>query len=280
MMNDEVRNQAYDDAIRRTARGKRVLDIGTGAGLLAMMAARADAAQVDTVEMVSLIAERARDIVAANGFADRVRVHSKPSTDIVVGQDIADRAEILVTETFSSGLLNEGVMPTLEHAHEHLLVPGAQIIPAAASAMGYLVGGAMLRDKLFVGRAAGFELAPFNDFAPPKIGLHIDREPHEILSDDVELIRFDMWQHRFPMASRRIAIKATKPGICVGVAQWLMLELDEETRYENRPSQDAGSNGWTHIVYRFSRALDLKAGDFVRLVVRHDRQQLSIDLAD
>src|SRR6185437_1643808 len=81
MMNDEIRNRAYDEAIGRAAPGKRVLDIGTGAGLLAMMAARAGAQQVTTVEMVSLIAERARDIVAANNLSDRIRVIGKPSSE-------------------------------------------------------------------------------------------------------------------------------------------------------------------------------------------------------
>lgn len=280
MMNDEIRNRAYDEAIRRAAPGKRVLDIGTGAGLLAMMAARAGAQQVTTVEMVSLIAERARDIIAANQLADRIRVIGKPSSELLVGQDLVERAEVLVTETFSSGLLNEGVLPTLEHAHEHLLQPGARIVPAAASAMGYLVGGDMLREKLFVDRAAGLDLGLFNDFAPPKIGLHLDREPHEVLSEDVELIRFDLAQRRFPMASRRLAIKANGTGLAVGIAQWLMLELDAETRYANRPSPDAGSNGWTHIVYRFPHPVRVKPGDFIRLVVRHDRAQISIDLVE
>jgi hypothetical protein len=82
------------------------------------------------------------------------------------------------------------------------------------------------------------------------------------------------------MTTRRMAIKATKAGICVGVAQWLMLELDAETRYANRPSPEAGSNGWTHIVYRFQKALALKEGDIVRLIVRHDREQISVDLVE
>ena len=280
MMNDEVRNRAYDEAIARAAPGKRVLDIGTGAGLLAMMAARAGAQQVTTVEMVSLIAERARDIIAANQLSDRVRVIGKPSTELLVGQDLVERADVLVTETFSSGLLNEGVLPTLEHAHEHLLLPGAAVIPAAASAMGYLAGGDMLRQKLFVDRAAGLDLGLFNDFAPPKVGLYLDREPHEILSEDMELIRFDLTQRRFPMGGRRVTIKATKQGVAVGIAQWLMLELDAETRYANRPSPDAGSNGWTHILYRFPHPVTVKAGDFIRLVVRHDRAQISIDLVE
>ena len=37
MMNDATRNAAYDEAIRRVAPGRAVLDIGTGAGLLALM---------------------------------------------------------------------------------------------------------------------------------------------------------------------------------------------------------------------------------------------------
>ena len=43
MMADASRNRAYEAAISRVASGRRVLDIGTGAGLLAMMAARAGA---------------------------------------------------------------------------------------------------------------------------------------------------------------------------------------------------------------------------------------------
>ncbi len=43
MVADRPRNDAYDQALRRAAPGRRVLDIGSGSGLLAMMAARAGA---------------------------------------------------------------------------------------------------------------------------------------------------------------------------------------------------------------------------------------------
>ena len=280
MMNDAARNRAFQAAIGRAAAGKNVLDIGTGAGLLAMMAARAQANRVTSCEKVGLIADRARAIVAAHGLSGNTAVIGKASTDLVVGSDMPARANLLVTETFSSNLLTEGVLPTVEHAHEHLLTPDAQVIPAAASALGYLVGGDRLRDKLFVERSCGFNLETFNDFAPPKIGLYLDREPHEALSDDFELIRFDLSQKRFPMSSRALAITATTSGECVGVAQWIKLELDAETSYANRPSPDAGSNNWTHIVYRFPRLLPVKPGDIVRLTVRHDRGQLFVDLVE
>ena len=80
MMDDRKRNDAYEAAIRRAVPGKRVLDIGTGAGLLALMAARAGATKVTTCEAVSVIAERAKQIVVANGLTDRITVVPMKST--------------------------------------------------------------------------------------------------------------------------------------------------------------------------------------------------------
>src|SRR6266567_4976524 len=281
MMDDKRRNSAYDAALRRAVPGKRVLDIGTGAGLLAMMAARAGAAHVTTCETVGLIAERAREIIAQNGLSDRITVIAKPSTELVVGRDLPQRAEVLVTETFASGLISEGILPTVEHAHEHLLNPDAAIVPAVASVMGYLAGGDTLKGMLFVDRIDGFQLSLFNDFAPPSLVANLDNVPHSALSDDVALLRFDLKERRFPMASTRRVIRATRQGVSVGVAQWIRLDLDAHTRYENRPSSDAEFNGhWAHMLYRFPHLVSVEPGDTVPVIARHDRTQIGIDLSE
>lgn len=280
MMADAPRNEAYDAAIRRAAPGRRVLDIGTGSGLLAMMAERAGAAAVDTCEAVAPIARTARLIIAANGIADRVVSHAKHSDHLEVGVDLAARAELLVTETFASGVLSESVLPTVEHARRHLLVPGAPVIPCAASAHGYLVGGEAIEAHLFAPRTTGFDLSPFDAFAPSKVGLHLDRIRHDVLSDDFEIFAFDLMQAAFPAERRELVVTATRAGRCVGVAQWLKLKLDAEATYENRPARDAGANGWMHVLYRFSRPLDLEAGDHVRLIAGHSRTAMTVALAD
>jgi hypothetical protein len=279
MMDDSKRNETYEAAIRRAAPGKRVLDIGTGAGLLALMAARAGAAKVTTCEAVSLMAARAREIITQNGLSDRITVIPKPSTDMFVPLDMPERAEVLVTETFASGLITEGVLPTVEHAHEHLLTADATIIPMAASIMGYLAGGPALQGMLFVGRVAGFDLSGFNDFAPSMLAVTLDNVPHLALSDDIELMRFNLREKHFPAGGVRLALKATHHGVCAGVAQWIKLELDPHTTYQNRPSPRADfNNHWTHIVHRFPRLVTVAPGDVVPVLFRHDRSQIGIDL--
>lgn len=59
---------------RAVEEGDRVLDIGTGSGILAIVAARLGAAAVRGVEADPWAAETARENVARNGVADRVTV--------------------------------------------------------------------------------------------------------------------------------------------------------------------------------------------------------------
>jgi type II protein arginine methyltransferase len=279
MVADDERNAAYDAALRRAAPGKRVLDIGAGSGLLAMMAARAGAAEVTTCEVVEPIARVAAGIIEANGYAGRITLHAKHSERLEIGKDMAQRAELLVTETFASGVLSEAVLPTIEHARRHLLTESAAVIPRQAAARGYLVGGPAVEAQLFASRSTGFDLSGFDVLAPGKAGLHLDRLPHDVLSEDFELFRFDLMQTRFPVDRRRLSVTATRPGRCIGIAQWLWLQLDEQSTYENRPRQDAGANGWMHVLYRFRQPLDLEEGDQVVLLASHSRTALTVELA-
>jgi len=277
MVNDRPRNAAYRNAIARIVPGKRVLEIGTGAGLLAMLAARAGAASVTTCEANAVIAERARDIIACNGLADRVTVVSKHSTGLAVGHGLDERAEVLITETFSSDLLSEGILPAVEHAHRELLVPGAAMIPRYAVARGYLAGGPEIETMLFAGRSECFDLSAFNDFAPPVFAATLNNVPHHILSNDFELFSFDLRSHMFAMESRTIAVPAIKSGIAAAVVQWIRLDLAGTGQYENRPTPDPGAEThWTQILYRFPQPFAVSAGTIVNLVVGHDRRQLSV----
>lgn len=75
-------------------------------------AARAGAAHVVSCESVKLIADKAKEIVSANGLDDQVVVINKQSDLLRVGEDLPRRADILVAEIFDTGLIGEGALLT------------------------------------------------------------------------------------------------------------------------------------------------------------------------
>jgi ribosomal protein L11 methyltransferase len=63
--------EALEDYVRP---GMRVLDVGTGSGILAIAAAKLGALRVLAVDVSTVAVRTARDNVAANGLADRIEV--------------------------------------------------------------------------------------------------------------------------------------------------------------------------------------------------------------
>lgn len=274
MMNDRLRNEAYEAAIRRAVTPDAlVLDIGTGAGLLSMMAARAGARHVVTCEMTLPVAAKARQIIALNGLQDRITVHNKRSQALEIGTELPEKADVLVSEIFDSDLLGEGVLPSLEDAHARLIKPGAKIIPRAAATMVALVGGDQLKAMVCVDKAAGFDVGMFNEFMPERFVFDGQRFKFDWLSEPIAALSFDFYRPRYPHEHRIVDVKASHSGLCLGVVQWLRIDLDETATFENRPDVPPEfPSGWMHSLYTFAPPVEIKAGQIVRLIAGHSRQ--------
>jgi len=105
-----------------------VLDIGSGTGLLAMMAARGGAAKVTSMEMVPAVAAVARQIVAMNGYSHIVNVITGRS-DEVPQEMLGGRADIMVSELVDDHLIGDGILMSHADARRRLLVPSPTVIP-------------------------------------------------------------------------------------------------------------------------------------------------------
>ncbi|NXC99506.1 ANM7 methyltransferase, partial [Certhia familiaris] len=141
MLHDKDRNVKYYQGIRAAVsrvkeRGEKaiVLDIGTGTGLLSMMAASAGADFCYAIEVFKPMANAAVKIVEKNGFSEKIKVINKHSTEVTVGPDgdMQCRANILVTELFDTELIGEGALPSYEHAHKYLVQEGCEAVPHRA----------------------------------------------------------------------------------------------------------------------------------------------------
>lgn len=139
MLHDKERNEKYSAGIKEAidfmhSRGLKanVLDIGTGTGLLAMLAAKHCADSVYTCEAFGPVSLIARQIIEKNGFKDKIKMINKHSTKLEVGVDIPERANILVAEVLDTELIGEGAIETYRHAHQHLMEKDFLSVPSSA----------------------------------------------------------------------------------------------------------------------------------------------------
>lgn len=277
MLNDGTRNDAFEAAIVAALsahdRDAVILDIGSGSGLLAMMAARAGATTVFSCEAVPVIAEAATAIVAANGYGNRVTVINKMSTELVVGQDMPVRADILVSEILSSDLLAEDVLSTFEDAHARLLNEGATVIPRAAMAVGCLVESELLSNYAFVGPVSGFDISGFGPLAALRLPVHGTMTAWNRLSPDIELQRIDLTKPRHTEELRILEMPVTASGRAIGIVQWMRIDLAEGIEFANHPD-DYTDGGWLQVLHPFPAPVSVEAGTILNILAGHDRNSL------
>lgn len=275
MMNEQNRNQAYFDALKSIIKpDSTVFEIGTGSGLLAMMAAKLGAKQVTTCETVPLIAETASQIIADNKFEKTIQVINKKSTEIEVGKELPAQADILVSEIFSSELLGEHVLPSLEDAKRRLLKPKGKVIPAFGGIMVALFTGDDIRRNLIVEDSFGFNLQGFNKIVSSKHMIARNDLNIELLSDGVAAFGFDFdGEDYFPAQSKSLRIPVKTAGRCYGLVQWMKLDMngDAKVMFENHPSQTSKVSNWQQCAYLFDAPIDVKAGQVVVVNAAHNR---------
>lgn len=273
MMNEQKRNHAYHAALRSAVTPETdVFEIGTGSGLLAMMCASLGARSVTTCEAVPIIAETAKRIIAGNNYTSAIRVVGKRSDRVDLGEDLPQKADILVSEIFSSELIGEHVLPCIEDAKSRLLKPSGRVIPRAGSIMLALFSGDDLRRNLVAEDFLGFRLGGFNAIVSEKCTISRSDLAVELLSDDVEAFRFDFERESFfPAQTRTLRVPVRTAGICHGIIQWLRLEMDGETVFENHPGEKSKVSNWQRVAYVLPEPEKLECGQVAILSAAHDR---------
>ena len=274
MLEDVPRNAAFANAIARVVKpGATVLDIGTGSGLLAMMAARAGATCVVACEAHQALAETAREIISRNGLQDIIRVIGDKSTSIERDVHIPGGADVIIAEVFADNLLGEGALAALSHATSHLGRPGARVIPAAASiraALAYF--GTPTVDLTDVD---GFDLSLFKRHLHPDHALDINQTDFVLRSEPDDLFSFD-----FQAGTGYEAAGVTKSFTAVGgkangVVRWIRLQLDAEGVYENIPSPDNTSH-WSMLFIPLPGGMSVAEGETLTVGASHDRKRVNI----
>jgi tetratricopeptide (TPR) repeat protein/precorrin-6B methylase 2 len=274
MINDHERNDAYEAALLNAVKpGDTVLEIGTGSALVAMMAARAGAGHVYTCEMHKPLVDVARQTVAINGYSPRITVIEKKSTDLVVGADMPEKADIFVSELINVGMLAPDMLAILQHARENLLKPGAKIIPAAATVWCALIQADELRRISPVRTVSGFDMSRFDQFRTPGYAqIDLAADPHRLLSAPTKAWHFDFRRPMPDHDAQSLPIVAEETGIAHGMAFWFDLHMDDKVTYHSRSA--SRTNHWKQAVYFFQCDLPVTKGRTTIIGTGYDRTQI------
>ena len=150
MLKDEVRTLTYRNSIwhnKHLFKGKVVLDVGCGTGILSMFAAKAGAAKVIGVDMSGIV-ESARKIVEVccsrawtvsvdiftivmlqtNGLSDKIEIIRGKVEEITLPEGI-DKVDIIISEWMGYCLFYESMLDTVLYARDKWLRPGGLMFP-------------------------------------------------------------------------------------------------------------------------------------------------------
>jgi len=126
MMQDYIRTSTYQSAILQNAnefKGKVVLDVGAGTGILSYFAVQAGAKKVYAVE-ASNMAEFAAELAKSNNMSSIVEVIAGKIEEI----NLPEEVDIIISEPMGYMLFNERMLETYLHAKKWLK-PGGNMYP-------------------------------------------------------------------------------------------------------------------------------------------------------
>ncbi|WP_191843468.1 methyltransferase domain-containing protein [Catellatospora chokoriensis] len=230
MLLDNGRNRALAAAIEEVVRpGDVVADVGAGTGILAMLAARAGAAQVYAIERAP-IAAVARALLARNGLDDVVQlVH----TDLTEFAPPA-RVDVVLCETLGMACLDEGFRATMADARHRLLRPGGRLLPADVTVHVAPVRHGAGRARLDqLDSLVGLDFAPFGDLVRAvHRRVHLDASDLLAPAKTAWLLDCHTMEADETLTST-LSFRATRDAELGGFAMWFDAALSPSVRLSN-----------------------------------------------
>lgn len=253
MVSDRWRTEAFARAIRSVVRpGHKVLDVGTGTGILAMIAAQAGAERVFGVEQ-SPIAQTAANLVKANGFSDRIKILRGPASEVVLDSSV----DLLVSEWLGHMAFVENMLDDVIDARDRNLAENGRMLPSTVDLKLAPIGDPVL----FYQFGPGYWRRPIQglDFSSlEKLELEQGRalqtrvEQATLAAEPQTLVHLDLktCERNDPFGAGRVTFEATRDAVIDGFAGWFDSELAPDVVLDTSPRNP--ETHWSQTYFAFT----------------------------
>lgn len=274
MLADKPRMNFYASAIaRHIRRGDRVIDLGTGTGILAALAARQGAAEVYAIDHSEILAT-ARTLATANQI-ENVEFVATHSTDFKLDRKV----DVIVHEQMGDGLFDEDMVANVTDLRDRLLKPGGLILPSRFELYCEPIKVSDGRHVPFIWElnVHGYDYSSLASRRPE------NRNYYNLASTDLSvvahflgrpepLLTFDLHTLNESDLPREIKFTRTvlNPGRFDGYAVYFRALVDEDLRLSSDPLDPGRAPHWGFRILRTDRD-QVALGDRldVRLTVGH-----------
>ena len=210
MMSDERRVRRYERAIGAVVRpGDVVADVGSGPGILSLLAWRAGAAKVYAIEHDPTVVWVARRLVEANGAERVIEVIQGDARQVALDQ----RVDVIVSETLGNFGIDENTCESVPAFAERNLKPGGRLIPESLDMLLVPVEYRNEFRGVWRRRKGGVDLRAALDFpSVPKAQSYFLRRRQKELAEPLLVKHFDMdtWQAASVKTKAEIAEREKK----------------------------------------------------------------------
>jgi len=238
--------------------GMVVADLASGTGILGLLACRAGAARVYSIE-VGPIAAVARAIAQANGFGDRLQVIHGHSAQI----QLPERADVVVSDQIGRFGFEAGLIELAAEARTRFLTPSGTLVPSALELIVAPVEDRAQAERVafWSGRPAQFDTSAAQSIAS-NTGYPLHLTADQLLSDPQAGCRIDLSaDHRGPLRIDRSFVVA-RPGTLHGIAGWFSAQLSPRVSITNSPL-DAGRIARRQTFFPIGTPTPVSPGDRV-----------------
>jgi len=267
MLKDEVRTKSYRNAIlnnKHLFKGKTVLDVGCGTGILSLFAAKAGAAKVIGIDASDII-DHAKQIVKDNKMDDVVELIKGKVEEVTLP---VDKVDIIISEWMGYCLLYESMLNTVIYARDKWLVPDGIIMPDKSSI--YIEGiedADYKEDKInFWDNVYGFDMSCIKHLAIKEPLVDVV-EANQVMTNSFKLITLDMntvtvadlnWKAPFKLAAQR-------NDFCHALVVYFDIEFSrclKNVYFSTAPH--AAYTHWKQTVFYLEDVLSMKKGEEIR----------------
>jgi protein arginine N-methyltransferase 1 len=231
-LEDGARLDAFQRAIAESVRpGDVVADLGSGTGVLGLLACRAGAARVFSVDQTGMAAF-ARRIAADNGFGDRVIAVRGHSSRV----DLPERVDVIVSDMIGRiGFLSGGA-EALVDVRERWLKPGGRMMPAAVETwiapVEHAAGYADI--EFWSAPVAGFDMSSVRQSAA-NTGYPRAFQPGDLLAPGLLGAACDYASGDASLARGTASFVVARRGVMHGLAAWFVARLSASVVMTNAP---------------------------------------------